>query len=142
MHVGRLIWRNRQQNFQCYDTYNSSITHITLPFSNASYIWISLGCWSIRIISISLSTFLLSSFFGQDTYLAASANPEVFSLHLYTIPNFPLKIWFTQLSKFSKWVIINYLPISSSKVYSSLGSMSRLIITSRYGKLSSISGKK
>lgn len=80
------FWVIGNDNF----TYNSNITTITFPFSYASYSWINLGCCSCRIISTSLSTFLLSSFFGQLINFAANANPVLFSLHRYTVPNFPL----------------------------------------------------
>lgn len=48
------------------------------------------GCCNVLMISISLSTLRRSSFFGTDTYLAASARPVAFSTHLYTVPNLPL----------------------------------------------------
>jgi hypothetical protein len=108
-------------------THNSKITHITFPFSKASYNWMSLGCWSVFMMSTSRSTFLRSSFFGTAINFAASCKPVAFSRHLYTVPNLPLQRTSqnTQICG-----LCFYRPTSVSKSYNSLGSTPLWMCTS------------
>jgi hypothetical protein len=73
-------------------TYISRTKHVSerSTSSIASNSWISLGCWRRLMMSISLSTFRLSSFLFVVTTLAANVRPVLLSRHRYTRPNFPL----------------------------------------------------
>ena len=74
-------------------TYYSMINVISfLPLSYASNSRRSFGFFKAFMISISLSTFLLSSRLVQRTNFAANSSPVSQSLHFNTRPNLPLKV--------------------------------------------------
>lgn len=81
-----------------FGPYSSRTTHIIFWYSYAAYNCIMRWCCNEFIISTSRSTFRLSSRFGMGTNLAASCIPLVFSLHLYTVPNLPLRIGYHMIS--------------------------------------------
>lgn len=76
---------------QLDNTYYSITRTMLLAVSKASHNIRSLGCVSKFMISISCRKFSFSFWVRHLTILAANVLPDVFSKHLWTFPNFPLK---------------------------------------------------
>ena len=82
-------------------THNSIIRHISCRSSNASCSLISFLWWSWFMMAISFLITCFSAALLTSTNLATKKRPVDRSIHLYTIPNDPLK-WL-QKNFFRQW---------------------------------------
>ena len=93
-----LIWTKL---FKISFTHNSIIRHISCRSSNASCSLISFLWWSWFMMAISFLITCFSAAFRTSTNLATKKRPVDRSIHLYTIPNDPLKR--LQKNFYRKW---------------------------------------